>query len=397
MKVGIIMKKNCAIYCRVSTREQAEEGYSIDFQKHRCMQYATDILHYSNTYIKSYIDEGYSGKNTNRPSYERLIYDISTKKISALIIYDLDRMSRNTVDSLMFFEFLESKVCEIYIINGNYSNKTANEKFILRTIISTNHLTSDIISEKTITGYHGAFLRGYYPFPQAPYGYKKIDRKLVPIENELEIVKRLYKMYNIDLLSTTQIETILKNEGHSNMHSKTISRILGNSVYTGTLVYREVEYTTLNLTRIVNEKEYAFTLEKLKRAFRNQKYTYHYYKKLICNECGDVLQCSVTKKKKNEVVQVYQYYICKNENCLHYKKRINQDLVKLALNDILLKMYNRNKFTFYDRRTNQLNKQGYKKLSDIPQEQLQSFLVRKFPNYRVCLATKQIVKTKQNG
>lgn len=386
------MKKNCAIYCRVSTREQAEEGYSIDFQKHRCMQYALEVLHYSNSYIKSYVDEGHSGKTTNRPAFEKMVYDISTNRISALIIYDLDRMSRNTVDSLMFFEFLESKNCEVYIINGNYSNRTANEKFILRTIISTNHLTSDIISEKTITGYHGAFLRGCYPFPQSPFGYKKVEKKLIPIDEQIQLVKRMYQLYNVELLSTTQIESILKKEGYSNMHAKSISRILGNSIYTGTLVYRDIHYSNLNLISIISQQEYEFTLEKLKRSFSNQKYTYFFYKKLLCNECGDILQCSVTRKKKKNLV--YQYYICKNPNCLHYKKTINQDDVRLALNDKLLRMFNKNKFTFFDHKTNSINKQGYKKLSDIPQEQLQSFMVRKFPNYRVCLATKEIIISK---
>lgn len=111
-------KKNCAIYCKVSTIEQA---YDINLEIETCRNHSY-VLNYSPSSTEHYIDEGYTGKTTDRPAFDRMMCDIRKNRISAIIIYDLDRMSRNIVDSLNFLKFLESQQTELYIMNGNYSN-----------------------------------------------------------------------------------------------------------------------------------------------------------------------------------------------------------------------------------------------------------------------------------
>ena len=87
-----------AIYIRVSTAEQAEEGYSIGAQTDRLTAYCKvrDWAVYN-----TYIDPGFSGSNTERPALKKLIRDVENKKVDMVLVYKLDRLSRSQKDTLL--------------------------------------------------------------------------------------------------------------------------------------------------------------------------------------------------------------------------------------------------------------------------------------------------------
>ena len=97
-----------AIYVRVSTTNQAEEGYSIDEQKDKLKSYCQ--IKDWNVY-KVYTDGGFSGSNTERPALEKLIKDAKNKKFDTVLVYKLDRLSRSQKDTLYLIE-------EVFIKNG---------------------------------------------------------------------------------------------------------------------------------------------------------------------------------------------------------------------------------------------------------------------------------------
>ena len=97
-----------AIYVRVSTTNQAEEGYSIDEQIDKLEAYCK-IKDW--TVYKVYTDGGFSGSNTDRPALEKLIKDANKKKIDTVLVYKLDRLSRSQKDTLFLIE-------DIFIKNG---------------------------------------------------------------------------------------------------------------------------------------------------------------------------------------------------------------------------------------------------------------------------------------
>lgn len=90
-------KIKVGIYIRVSTQEQANEGYSIDAQTDRLTSYckSRDWAIYN-----TYIDGGFSGSNTNRPALHQLMQDIQDKKLNCVLVYKLDRLSRSQKDTL---------------------------------------------------------------------------------------------------------------------------------------------------------------------------------------------------------------------------------------------------------------------------------------------------------
>ena len=88
-------KGECYIYCRVSTEEQAEGGFSLDNQKRACVDYAT-----SNQYhIKEiFVDEARSARSTDRPEFQRMMKGIRKEPVDAIIFYKIDRLARNIGD-----------------------------------------------------------------------------------------------------------------------------------------------------------------------------------------------------------------------------------------------------------------------------------------------------------
>ncbi|HEV1977129.1 TPA: recombinase family protein, partial [Streptococcus pneumoniae] len=104
----MITTNKVAIYVRVSTTNQVEEGYSIDEQKDKLSSYC-DIKDW-NVY-KVYTDGGFSGSNTDRPALESLIKDAKKRKFDTVLVYKLDRLSRSQKDTLHLIE-------DVFIKNG---------------------------------------------------------------------------------------------------------------------------------------------------------------------------------------------------------------------------------------------------------------------------------------
>ncbi|MDS8186326.1 recombinase family protein, partial [Streptococcus pneumoniae] len=97
----MITTNKVAIYVRVSTTSQVEEGYSIDEQKAKLSSYC-DIKDWS--VYKIYTDGGFSGSNTDRPALEGLIKDAKKRKFDTVLVYKLDRLSRSQKDTLYLIE-----------------------------------------------------------------------------------------------------------------------------------------------------------------------------------------------------------------------------------------------------------------------------------------------------
>src|SRR5699024_10064834 len=96
--------KRVAIYARVSTVGQAEEGYSIDEQINLLREWCDRNRHINH---KEYVDRGISGKNINgRPAIQQLLYDPSQKEFDIVLVWKMNRLSRKSVDLLTIVDQL---------------------------------------------------------------------------------------------------------------------------------------------------------------------------------------------------------------------------------------------------------------------------------------------------
>lgn len=126
------MSKIVAIYVRVSTGKQADRD-SIPFQIQECSNYVKHFLKTEN--FEVFKDAGRSGKNTQRPEYQRMIEKVKSGMVSHVVVYKIDRISRNLVDfSIMYNDFKEHKVAFISL-NEQFDTSSAIGEAVLKIIL----------------------------------------------------------------------------------------------------------------------------------------------------------------------------------------------------------------------------------------------------------------------
>jgi site-specific DNA recombinase len=220
-----------AIYTRVSTEDQAKEGFSLDAQLEKLRAYCTargwDIA-------GEYVDEGYSGRKTRRPAYTRMMEDI--EKWDGLLVIKMDRIHRNSKNFMLMMEDLGKKGKEFVSMMESLDTSTAMGRFVMDIIQRIAQLESEQIGERVYIGMEQKAKQngGVLGF-NIPYGYDYVEGKLVVNDSESIIVKNIFDMYR-NKLSMKKISEILNQKKIPTKFNKiwgqqTVSLILKNPVY----------------------------------------------------------------------------------------------------------------------------------------------------------------------
>ncbi len=167
------MKKTAVLYCRVSTDFQATNGVSIQNQQQLLKKYAQQNG-YEN--IIELADEGFSGKNTNRPGFNKLLDLVKQKKVNAVIVYSLSRFARNTMDTLRTIELLSKNDVTFISLSEKIETDSAVGKFFLSVLASLSELERNQISERTKSALQYKKSRMEL-IGSVPYGFDCIDGK----------------------------------------------------------------------------------------------------------------------------------------------------------------------------------------------------------------------------
>lgn len=229
-------KKKCGLYMRVSTEDQAREGFSLPEQKERlelfCKFKDYEIIDY-------YVDAGISAKTGNyRPEYERLKEDIKSKKINTIIALKLDRITRSIFDWEKLITFLDENDAYIDCANDEVNTTNANGKMVSKLLMSISQNEIERTSERTKKGLVGAIKQGHIP-SKAPLGYKHENKKLVKDFATKDIVVRIFDLY-YNGYSYQKISNLFNEEkvlGKDNWRDSTIVGILENEIYKGDYIH----------------------------------------------------------------------------------------------------------------------------------------------------------------
>lgn len=217
-------------YCRVSTEEQAREGLSLDAQEAKIRAYAQikdlDLLEIIR-------DEGFSGKDLHRPGLQRLLALSQDPQAEALIVYKLDRLTRNTSDLLLLVEEIFKKGnTRFFSITEEIDTDSAMGKFFLTIMGAMAQMERELVSERTSTALQYKKQQGY-SLGKIPFGYSRIDGQLVPDEAEKKILRQM-KKWRKSGLSYGKIaqklneKCILPKRQNTRWHASTIYHILNN-------------------------------------------------------------------------------------------------------------------------------------------------------------------------
>ena len=188
-----IEKINCGIYMRVSTEDQAREGFSLGEQKERLEAYCKFNGYHI---VKYYEDAGISAKTGNhRPEYEQMLEDGKKGIINMIVALKLDRITRSIKDWETLMDYSDTYNVALAFVNDKIDTTNANGKMVSRIMMSVSQNEIERTSERTKIGLSGAIKSGHIPH-QAPFGYKHLEKRLVPDETTKDDVIRIFNLYH---------------------------------------------------------------------------------------------------------------------------------------------------------------------------------------------------------
>src|SRR3990172_3052028 len=180
------MTERVALYTRVSTEDQAKEGFSLKAQENKLRDFARA---HEWQVVTSYVEDGHSGRTTKRPSYQRMMAE--REKWDRLVVIKMDRIHRNSKNFIQMMEDLERWGKRFTSMQESFDTGTAMGRFVMDIIQRIAQLESEQIGERVYMGMSQKAKegRGILGF-RAPYGYRFLNHALLPIPEETRVVRR---------------------------------------------------------------------------------------------------------------------------------------------------------------------------------------------------------------
>lgn len=299
--------RRAALYIRVSTLEQAQEGYSVGEQRERLIAYckAQDWL-----IADIYVDGGYTGSNLNRPGIQKLMSE--TEKFDVVLVYKLDRLSRSQRDTLYLIEeiFRPNKV-DFVSMQESFDTSSPFGKAMIGLLAVFAQLEREQIKERTWMGRVARAKTGlHHGGGNIPIGYDYEDGKLIVNPYEAEQVRKIYEWY-LSGASLKAITDKLQDAGYTNKYSSynswsSVRSILENETYIGRLHFGDVVVDHAHEAIITEEQ---FNAAQILRGKRREQFGSHAFQSkhvltglLFCGHCGGRYYLRNTGK--------YSYYAC---------------------------------------------------------------------------------------
>ena len=312
-------RKVAGIYIRVSTEDQAREGFSLGEQEEKLKQLC-DYKGYE--VYKVYCDAGISAKDMeHRPKFQEMLKDMKDGKINYIVAYKLDRVTRSVRDLEELISQLEKYNTYLVCDRDDVNTSTANGRFFVRMLTVLSQLEIEIVSERTKFGLNGAIKSGHLP-GQVALGFKKDgNRKTIIDPATAPIVKRVFDLY-LQGKTFLQISNIFNEEKVLNKSWKDthIERIINNRLYMGDYeMYKRLkEWKNVEPVIYMNVVEpiiprYIWEECQAQKIINQRTYTrdrvYTFFQKLKCPKCGKIMKCKGSGGKRKK----YVYYNC--EDC----------------------------------------------------------------------------------
>lgn len=244
----------CAIYTRKSTEEGLDrELNSLAAQRDTCSAYIRSQRHKGWVELPEHYDDGgWSGANLARPALQRLLSDIEAGRVDVVVIYKIDRLSRSLLDFVRLLDTLERYGVAFVSITQAFDTSDSMGRLILNVLLTFAQFERELLSDRLRDKFAALRRRGKFIGGNTPFGYDKIDKKLVVFEPEARIVRDIYDRYP-EAISGNQLLQQLRAEGirgkvRETRHGKIVGghlfnpgilhKILANPLYLGKVEYR---------------------------------------------------------------------------------------------------------------------------------------------------------------
>ncbi|MED1781319.1 recombinase family protein [Brevibacillus fortis] len=320
-----------AVYIRVSTEDQAREGFSIPAQREKLLSY----VHSQGWEVHAlYADEGVSAKDTNRPALGRLLQDIRTGEIDVVLVYRLDRLTRSVLDLYQLLQEFDRYAVHFKSCTEVYDTTTAIGRLFITLVAALAQWERENLAERVKLGMSQMARERKRPGGPAPYGYNLVRGTLVVNQTEAAGVRSMFERYDRGE-SPRQIaewanHSGLRGKNGASWSASAVLRLLKNPVYHGALRWN---YTDTDQQRndpeewiieeathpaIIDQPCFARVQERLSARGtthpRVLSSRYLFSGLLYCSRCGSSMRGKTTTiTGKGEKRYTHRYYLCKNK------------------------------------------------------------------------------------
>lgn len=322
--------KSVAIYCRVSTEEQASEGYSIAAQLQTLRQY-TSL--YGWEVAEEYVDEGISGKDIKgRPAMQRLISDVNKDKFQAVLVWKISRLSRNMLDTLMLLDKFEEYDVKFISYSENFDTGSPIGRLVVQLMASIAEMERNTLSENVKLGMTQRAKEGSWNGGMV-FGYDSVKKELIINPKETEIVELIFTLYaegkGLKAIANHLNKTGFRTKRKRHFSINGIATILDNPIYNGKIRWLQVENWDKKRRRgknpnpiIVEGKQEAIISDELWNIVQTRRQSKSFKQRqshepfllstiLRCPDCGHGMVPSITTYNlKDGSKRKHRYYVC---------------------------------------------------------------------------------------
>lgn len=333
---GTVYKETVVAYMRYSSNNQDEA--SIAYQRSAIMTYA----HRKSYHIATeYIDEARTGTNDRREGFQELVTDAKTKPgWQKILVYDMSRFSRNNNDSIKYTMMLEDLDIEIVSVTQEFDGSP--EGVLMRGIVNLlNEYYSRNLAKHTHAGLKQRAKDLKHCGGKPPLGYNVVNDLLVVNEEEAEIVRQIFDMFELNYSYTRMADELnkrgYKTKAGNPFNKNSFSSILQQEKYIGTYTWnrnrkknnqgrrnshkqKPIEEQVIKkdaIPAIIEEKQFnrvQALIHARKNGTAQSKSRHHYLLsslgKMKCRECG----CNLIGEIRKSHGIPYKYYYCPNHH-----------------------------------------------------------------------------------
>lgn len=238
------VKKRCVIYTRKSVEDGLEQEFnSLDAQREAGEAYIASQK--GNGWIclpERYDDGGTSGGNMNRPALKRLLGDCEAGLIDIIVVYKIDRLSRSICDFADLTKKFDNWRVNFVAVTQEINTSTSSGRMMLNILITFAQYEREVITERVRDKMSASRKKGMWVGGSVPYGYKVVNKKLVIVPEDAEIIKGIFQRF-VEVQSTKLVAAeinhrgIRTKKGHE-WNLSHIYRILNNHTYIGEVNYK---------------------------------------------------------------------------------------------------------------------------------------------------------------
>ena len=330
--------KTAVVYARYSCDSQTEQ--SIEGQLRVCEQFAknNDIA-----IVNTYIDRAMTGTNDQRPSFQQMLKDSTKKEWNYILVYKLDRFSRNKYESVVHKKTLKEN--GIKVISAMENIPDTPEGIILESLLEgMNQYYSAELSQKIKRGMNETRLKGYFQGGNLLYGYKLDGRKIIINEEQAEIVRYVYRQYEQGVYAKDIVKEL--NEKNITFKGKPfdnhkIYEIIQNEKYSGKYYHNDQLIDNM-YPQIVPDDLYQKVRQislKNKVGRRCKETTFLLRGKIKCGYCGLSINGESSKPRSGNT---FYYYRCsgrKNKiNDCQKRSIAKEKLEKIVIDNVIKKL-----------------------------------------------------------